>query len=167
MFQTELEGFNTLSSKKRRLKCFIWKTEMNHLKNVWSFCERELWNTASRVLPGCRFFFSLAEEYLNPHCKRCRTSREGTIFYQVAGGGGWTAQTRSVWRLAETGMDVGQPAASVNVTERQQIRAISRERWLHTACYRAVSMCEWSTFICRVWEFTNRSVQYSLPNQNN
>lgn len=73
-------GDLTPSHQREDCKRFIWKTKMNQLKNVWSFCERELRNTASPVLPGCRFFFSLAEEYFNLHCKRWRTSREGKIF---------------------------------------------------------------------------------------
>lgn len=60
-------------------------------------------------------------------------------------------------------MDVGQPAASVNVTEWQQIRAISCERWLHSvlqSCEHVWMDSPWSTFTCCVWEFTN--VQFSI-----
>lgn len=90
MFQSELGGggwgeFNSQASKKSRPKCYIWKTKMNQLKNARSSCGRGLRKTASRVLPGCTFFFSLFEECLKPHCKRCRTSREGKQLLLLTG----------------------------------------------------------------------------------
>lgn len=96
VFQSKLGGaeFQSQASKKSRPKCFIWKTKMNQLKNVWSSCERELRKTASKVLPGCTFFFSLSEECFKPHCKRCRTSREDERLRPIRSGGwlrpGWT-----------------------------------------------------------------------------
>lgn len=131
---------------------------MNQLKNVWSSCERELRKTASKVLPGCTFFFSLSEECLKPHCKRCRTSREDEWLRPIQSGGwlrpGWTLVNLLLLSTSPSGNQSEPSAVSGGFTQ------CAREL---RACVNGLTMVHIHLLCVGIHQHL---VQYLLPNQN-